>query len=327
MMKFSRLFKLFTNKILNQFNINNYFKLTIPHIDYIVHRRKINIIHCPYQEICEDSNNTPIISTMHDVQELYFPEFFSSKEREDRSRDYRKCIDKSDIIIVSYNHIKNDIIRFFDKPSSKIKVLLLEMQNLWFDKFNDSDIIKLDDVPEFFILYPASTWKHKNHLKLIAVLKIIIDKNNIDLKLVCTGNNNTPHFHEIKKKIEELKICNNVKFLGIVDDKNLYNLYKKARAIVIPTLYEAGSFPLMESILMKIPVICSNVTSLPETIGDLKFTFDPNSKEDMSNKIIKIIKDINYREENINAIKVASEKLRNTEMSNSVKKIYNDLIK
>lgn len=326
-LKFSRFFKSFTNKILSQFNINIYFKLTVPHIDYIIKKRKINIIHCPYQEICKDSHNTPIISTMHDVQELYFPEFFSSKEREDRSRNYRKCIDKSDIVIVSYNHIKNDIIRFFEKPSSKVKVLLLEMQNLWFHKFNNSDLIKPDDVSEFFILYPASTWKHKNHLKLLEALEIIINKHNIDLKLVCTGNNNTPHFHEINKKVEELRISNNVKFLGIVDDKDLYNLYKRARAIVIPTLYEAGSFPLMESILMKIPVICSNVTSLPETIGDIRFTFDPNNKEDISSKIIKIVTDINFRKENINAIESASKELRNTEISNNVSIIYNNLIK
>ena len=70
----------------------------------------------------------------------------------------------------------------------------------------------------------------------------------------------------------------------------------------MPTLYEAGSFPLMESILMGIPVVCSNVTSLPETIGDNQFVFDPNNINDIAEKIIKIWDDENYRADNLDIL-------------------------
>ena len=72
-------------------------------------------------------------------------------------------------------------------------------------------------------------------------------------------------------------------------------MYKKAHGVVIPTKYEAGSFPLIESIFLQIPVICSNVTSLPETIGNSDFTFDPRNENEIIDKLEKIYFDSSYR--------------------------------
>jgi glycosyltransferase involved in cell wall biosynthesis len=60
---------------------------------------------------------------------------------------------------------------------------------------------------------------------------------------------------------------------------------------------------------MKIPVICSNVTSLPETIGDNKFTFDPNNIEEMAEKLYRILNDSEFIKENIINSEVQLKKL------------------
>ena len=131
-----------------------------------------------------------------------------------------------------------------------------------------------------YVLYPAATWKHKNHISLIKSLRKLRDEG-IEIDLVSTGNR-TEYFKTIQSVIDELDLSEVVHFLGIVSEEELIGLYKNARLVVIPTLYEAGSGPLYESMRYGIPVVCSNVTSLPETVGKNEFVFNPNNLEEMT---------------------------------------------
>jgi len=88
-------------------------------------------------------------------------------------------------------------------------------------------------------------------------------------------------------------------FLGLVPEEDLICLYKNSSLVVIPTLYEAGSAPLYEAMRYQVPVICSNVTSLPETIGNEEFIFDPNEVSEIAIKIKKILMDSTFREKNL----------------------------
>ena len=71
-------------------------------------------------------------------------------------------------------------------------------------------------------------------------------------------------------------------------------LYNNANLIAIPSLYEAGSGPLFEAMYYSRPVICSNVTSLPESIGDCEFVFDPLNLDEISNLILRGLYDKDF---------------------------------
>lgn len=313
----------YTNQLLRIFNPSTR-TFNIPHpLQAILDKYKIDIIHTPYQDLVKTSR-TPGITTMHDVQELHFPEFFSSSERARRAVNYKNSIDNADYIIVSYEHVKNDIVRYFDKSIDKVQVVLLDMQDLWFDRFTSDDITDLNhyNLPQNFLLYPASTWEHKNHIRLIEAIHLIRQKYHKVINLICTGHKTAYYKNTVEPKINNLGLNDTIKFLGIVNDKELYSLYHKCRAVVIPTLYEAGSFPLMESILMNIPVICSNVTSLPETIGDNEFLFNPLDIEDIAAKVLRICEDENFRIKNCQCISIQGVNLRKTKAAEKIDAIY-----
>jgi glycosyltransferase involved in cell wall biosynthesis len=292
--------------------------------DCIISENSIDIIHSPMQYLIEKPN-VKSITTMHDVQELLFPEFFSSAERAYRAVHYKNIIDTADSVIVSYNHIKEDIVKYFDKPMNQVYTVLLDMQDLWFEKITirNSKVLDKFNLPLDFLLYPASSWQHKNHLQLIEAIKIL---NKPEIHLICTGNLTEFYSKKIKPYIEEQGLTDKIKFVGIVSNEELFELYHNCKAVVVPTLYEAGSFPLVESILMGIPVICSNVTSLPETIGDNRFVFDPNNTDDIANKIEKIWSDDNYRKENIVLSKIQAEKLYYNNAASKFNAIYEEII-
>lgn len=297
---------------------------TTSSLDKIIEKYNIDIVHFPYQRLIK--TNKPSITTMHDVQELYFPQYFTSTERAERAVNYKYCIDNADQVVVSYQHIKNDITQFFDKPENQIQVILLNMENLWFEKFNSDSIIKnLTDKP--FILCPAVTWQHKNHLNLLkAILHLKESKKQI-INLICTGKKTDYYFKVLEPFISSNNLQHQVFFKGIVSDEELYTLYKTCLGVVVPTKYEAGSFPLMESILIGVPVICSNVTSLPETIGCLDYTFDPDNINEIAEKIERLYLSEEFRKNCI----VQNEKQRvillNTGAYEKLSNLYSTLIK
>lgn len=291
--------------------------------DCIISEYNVDIIHSPTQTIVL-KDNVKNITTMHDVQELHFPEYFSSEERAKRAVNYKKAIDGSGAVIVSYNHIKKDIIKYFNKPENQVFTILLDMQELWFDKIKTSDksLLNKFDLPQKYLLYPASTWEHKNHLRLLKAIKQL---NNEEIQLVCTGHQTEFYINQIKPLLIDYNLEHKVKFLGIVEDNELYLLYQNCKAVVVPTLYEAGSFPLMESIIMGIPVICSNVTSLPETMGNERFVFDPYDISDIANKIEMIWFEEEYRRDNLVLLDKQKVKLINNNASSKLNNLYENL--
>lgn len=293
-------------------------------LDLICWRYKIDIVHSPLQgqPFCRNVKN---IFTFHDMQELHFPEYFNSVERASRARSNYFNTTYADKIIVSYEHIKKDVIRYFGVAEERVHVVLLNMSKLWFYQYTEKDLshVTLNLDYEKFILYPANTWKHKNHDLLIQSISKLND-DGLAVNLVCVGHQNE-HFKEIERRVKSLKIEKQVTFLGVVSEEVLYKLYQTCLGVVVPTTYEAGSFPLMESILMKIPVVCSNVTSLPETIGDNRFTFDPFSISEISEKIKRLWTDKEYRKESITNSTEMQERLIIDESFLQIQNIYKQL--
>lgn len=273
----------------------------------MLHRYQIDIIHSPSQTLPQSM--IPKISTMHDVQELHYPEFFTSAERARRAVVYKRIIDESEEVVVSYEHIRKDIARYFDKPLANIHTILLDMNNLWIDRFiGHASNFDAGYLPHKFLLYPAATWEHKNHIGLVRAVAFL-KRKGVHVNVVCTGHK-TNHFAAIEKLMAELNVTGNFMFLGIVDDQTLFGLYQRCHGVVVPTLYEAGSFPLMESILLGKAVISSNVTSLPETIGDDRFTFDPQDAEDTARKILSLWEDETFYQANLQRLPLQANRLR-----------------
>ena len=148
---------------------------------------------------------------------------------------------------------------------------------------------------------------------MIRSLAYLRDTEGVHINAVFTGDQ-TEYSTELLKEVGHLDLGQQVSFLGIVPENVLYTLYNNAVAVVVPTLYEAGSFPLMESILMKIPVICSAVTSLPGLHSGRRVL------REMSEKIRSICQDEKYREDNISNSTIQSDRLINTSAQDILKK-------
>lgn len=291
-----------------------------------IEQYRIDVVHSPYQYLPKASK-VKIITTIHDVQELHFPEFFTPSQREFRAKEYNSATKWSSHLIVSYNHVKSDLIRYFQVDSDRISVILLQMDKHWVCQMKDEDIVSLQtlSIPEHFLLYPANSWSHKNHEALIESVAYTV-KEGKPVNVVLTGNFANSHGEYLIQKIADLGLENHIHILGIVDEKTLFTLYKTCVGVVVPTLYEAGSFPLMEAILIGVPVICSRTTSLPETIGEPEFIFDPKSISDMGDKAIALFYDSDFANRSLSNAISRRDYIVNTKADEKIKSIYEAIL-
>jgi glycosyltransferase involved in cell wall biosynthesis len=250
----------------------------------------LDLLHVPYQVAPIYHLPCPVIITMHDVQELHLPQFFTPEERAWRAKVHLQALKSSDAIIVSYPHIKQDLIKYFRLSDEKVNVCRLPYASIKFRKPSSVESTKFSkkygDLSRS-ILFPAQTWEHKNHISLVKALESIKDSGQRDVTLLCTGKKNEFYDIGIEPYLKSSSVASSVFFLGVVSEQELSWLYCNCSLVVIPTLYEAGSFPLLEAMFHKAPVICSNVTSLPYEIADQSLVFDPLDIDMMTSLIIK----------------------------------------
>jgi len=257
-----------------------------------LNRFNLDVLHVPRQHSPAYNLKYPVIITMHDVQHFHFPEFFSPVERIYKSIRYFTSMSETTHVIVSYSHVKNDLNKYFSNIKARISVCPVPLNEDWTAGYPETSINDLKETyntPDHIILTPAATWEHKNHIAVLKALSLLRDEG-LKIFWVSTGNK-TGFYPTIEKSINELNLADQVLFTGVVPESDLIGFYKIAKLVVIPTLYEAGSGPLIEAIRYNTPVICSNVTSLPETIGNSEFVFDPTNYRQIADLIKRALTD------------------------------------
>jgi glycosyltransferase involved in cell wall biosynthesis len=113
------------------------------------------------------------------------------------------------------------------------------------------------------------------------------EAHGLRIPLVASGRQ-TEFFPELERMALELGVADSIQWLGFVDPTDVQVLYARARAVIIPTRFEAASAPLWEAFLAGVPAACSNVTSLPDQAGDAALVFDPDNIEAMGEAVRRL---------------------------------------
>ena len=216
------------------------------------------------------------IVTIHDLQEIHFPENFSFIVKLWR-KFINKYISKNSFkIICEANHVKNDINNILNTPKSKIHVI----QAPPCFKETKNYISKIEEqLPKKYIFYPAQFWKHKNHINLLKAFKNSNFKKN-NLHIVLTGRKDK-EYHILKKYIDENGLSANILHIPFIEEEDIPIVYEKSIALFMPSYYESISIPIYEAFKYNTLVCCSNFPSLLEQAKNSAIFFDPHITEDI----------------------------------------------
>ena len=132
---------------------------------------------------------------------------------------------------------------------------------------------------EYDIIYVGHYEKRKNHEALIRAIALIDKK----LRVFFIGRDNGLEL-SLKNLCVELGLTN-VEFGKSVDDKTLWNMYRKSRVFAYPSTYEGFGIPTIEALALGVPAVISDVPVFHEVGADLVSYFDPHNPQDIANKI------------------------------------------
>jgi glycosyltransferase involved in cell wall biosynthesis len=240
-----------------------------------------------------------MIYNPHDLQHVYYPQFFAPLDLAWREAVYPAGCRLAHTVAVASERVKQDIVQHYAVNPGKIQVIPWAPPTRAYPEpeANALDVVRRKyGLSEPFALYPAMTWPHKNHVRLLEALALLRDRDGLKVHLVCTGHQNN-FWPQIRKRLLTLRLGEQVKFLGMVPPEHLRVLYRLTQFVVIPTLFEAASGPLFEAWHDGAPVACSTVTSLPEQAGDGALLFDPFSVESIADAAARMATDSKLRED------------------------------
>lgn len=254
-----------------------------------------DVLHFPYQSYTR--TDIPSVFNPHDLQHVHLPHLFEEEERARRESLYGEACRHAAAVAVTSRFVKDDVVRQYEIPADKVHVIWWGAPTSVYEHPTPADVSNVlarHRIAEPYAIYPAQTWPHKNHKLLLEALQRICGPCAMPLSLVCTGAK-TDYYQELHSLVIRFGLEDHVRFLGWIEERELMALYRAARMMIVPTRFEAVSFPVFEAFDMGIPVACSAVTSLPEQVGDAAILFEPHDTEGLISAIRRLHEDESLR--------------------------------
>ncbi len=271
---------------------------SVPVSDNFYESLNADVLHFPYP-LHFVKTMVPTVYSIYDLQHRHFPQFFTTEHLRFREALLQQVFKLSRIIVTSARWVRDDLVKQYSLPLEKIVVAPLAAPTIAYQAVNDESLSRVRQIyrlPDAFILYPAMTYQHKNHVGLLEALALLRDRDNIYIPLVCTGIQR--HFWPyIQQRLKVLNLSKQVTFLGYLPPQDLRALYRAARLLVFPSLFEGVGMPVLEAFYEQLPVACSNIESFTEYAGDSALFFNPTSPAEIANAVNSLWHDANLRDQ------------------------------
>ena len=260
-------------------------------------RLDFTVVHGLASFVHPDLRRFPAIVTMHDLQHLHRPEFFSPADIATREREYRESCRLAQHVICVSEFTRQDVHQRYGIPLDKMTTiwnLPPKQTGAPMTQGTIQYLLRNMGITPPFLFYPAQPWLHKNHAGLIEAIQLASQSLPENYKLVLTGQPFPPD-HPAAKLLLDPQIRQRVIHLGYRSALEVAALYRTAEALIFPSLFEGFGMPLIEAMQQGCPIVCGQNTSLPEIVGDAALFTDVTTPQSLAAAILTITRDVGLR--------------------------------
>lgn len=238
-----------------------------------------------------------IVMTIHDLGAEYLPAMHQLKQKLYLDFITKYQLKSATKLIAVSKSTKKDLIKRTQIPEKNIEVIYEGINRDQFKPVKNDSLIntlnKYDLAKRKYFLFVGTIQPRKNLKRLIEAFKVLtLDSGDLQLVLVGSKGWQSDEIYELPSK---LGIKPRVKFLGHIKDQELVALYSGAVALLYPSLYEGFGLPILEAMNCGCPVITSNISSMPEIVGNAALLVNPESTEDLADQAHSLIIDDDLR--------------------------------
>jgi glycosyltransferase involved in cell wall biosynthesis len=232
----------------------------------------------------------PCVVTIHDMQYRYYPEIYPKGQYLFFKTFIPLSAKTSTSIITDANSTKLDLQKFLGIKPEKVNVIHLAPDSRYYQKPSLSQIQAIRaryKLPDEYILTVSSFRPQKNTLRLLEAYRQI-KQRGLKHKLVLVGRKLDP-YSKAQELIDRLELNQDVIMTDYVPDDDLPAIYAGAGVFAFPSFFEGFGIPVLEAMACGIPVVLSNVASMPEAGGKAGYYIDPYNVDEIAEGLYKLL--------------------------------------
>ncbi|MGB2791316.1 MAG: glycosyltransferase family 1 protein [Candidatus Moraniibacteriota bacterium] len=270
-----------------------------PHLDRLI--GGVDVFFMPNLNFAAFSRGVKVVLTAHDVSFERYPETFSWKRRLwHMFVNFRRLALRAEKVIAVSQSTRDDLVEAIGIVPKSVTVIRSGISER-FCRMNRNDSMLSDvkrryELPYRFILFVGTIEPRKNILSLVRAFDSLVgSKEAFDYDVVIAGTHGWK-CEGMLEEIDRLPSRARIHFTGFVRDEDKPALYNLSSLFVYPSLYEGFGFPPLEAAACGVPVITSNTSSFPETIGEGAMMIDPLRPDDISRALREVLRDKTLRD-------------------------------
>jgi glycosyltransferase involved in cell wall biosynthesis len=254
-------------------------------------QHKVDVFLSPDNFLCL-STDTPTVLIVHDIAFTHFSENDKWVNRQYYKFFTPRFLTRANAILAVSEFTKQDILsKFSFIEKNKITVAYNGCREI----FNPLNILTKNTEGYPFFLFVGAVHPRKNVHRLIEAFDLFKKRTNSDIKLVLCGRF-AWQTGAVKSAYDATTFKKDIIFKGHVPNNTIADLMASALALTYVSLFEGFGVPLLEAMNCDTPIITSNVSSMPEVVGDAAILVNPESIEDIADAMQQIFVDENLRE-------------------------------
>jgi len=221
-----------------------------------------------------------------DFQHRHLPAMFQPGEIAARDKSIGAIASTPGVVVFSSQVAAEDFRRFF--PDNLATPRVWHFCSLIAPKRAPSDSSPkiLRNVPDKYLYLPNQFWVHKNHINVLKALALLREKQQLKIPLVCTGaqsdRRNIEHFNNLRGFIREKGLGNQIHLLGLLARDEQVEVFRRAAAIVQPSLFEGWSTVVEDARAIGRPIFLSDIPVHREQNPPSAHFFNPQSEEELA---------------------------------------------
>jgi len=260
----------------------------------LARRETLDILHSP------DNMSGPLLKPCGLVQTLQYLHCFLLRNELPRVKmsiirnHLRLAVRRADHVITPSRNTREDALRIFRLPPDRVTCVpdYVSIPALFPEGLKtEEELLDRYGIRVPYLFSPSSLYPYKNITGMLRTLKELRGRYRLPHSLVVAGRDDIGLYPETRRLADALGVGDAYRYLGPVPHAHVPTLYAHAACTFFPSRCETFGIPLLESMAMGTPVVCSNRSSLVEVAGGAAALVNPDDVEEMSRTTARLLTD------------------------------------
>ena len=258
--------------------------------------KRLGLVHSLHEYDIPHFKEKNIVLSVHGLGPVLFSEIYPKEYREKWIKDLERGLKTAAKVIGVSKTVEDQLKKHYPEYEGKITSTFLGVSGEYLktaDIEKEKRMIKKMGLKTPFLLYIGAADPGKNLNAFLKGFSIYLHSNipKPSYRIVFVGNKTWGGYEDFNQAIEKYNLQGRIDFTGYIDYATLPALYRACKLFVFPSLFEGFGLPVLEAMASGAPCLISEKPALTEVGSNVAEYFDPNSPENIAEKLDMLLKD------------------------------------